>query len=387
MAKTTVGPAGQFVSLEKSNVLRPAFLEIDLEAFAANFARIKKLAGDGVSIMAVVKANAYGHGAVDIARCAQECGADFLGVAFVEEGERLVGSGITTPIVVLYPDTPERASRLVRAGLIATADSIEYLEAIDKAAKSLGKEAKYFLKVETGMGRFGIDAEDLDDFLIAARHFNHVRLIGVSTNLAGSAIANSEFSKAQYSEFAGIMAKFGQSISDMRTSIENSGGLIYSHDSRFDLVRVGIMLYGVSPNGQPIDGFAPVMSLKSRIVHIKKWPAGKPLGYGGTFAPERNSLIATVPIGYADGIPWALSNKGSVLVRSSRAPIVGRVCMDAIMIDVTKIPVVRVGDEVVIIGRQGDKQITVEEISAIAGSFPYELLTRMSERLPRIIKK
>jgi len=375
------------IAAVKLNDFRPAYLEIDLQAFAANFAEVRRLVGNDLSIMAVVKANAYGHGAPAVARCAQDCGAAFLGVAFIEEGEQLLNHGIKVPIVVLYPDLPERALRLVKSDLIATVDNIEYAVALNSAAVSLKKKARVFLKLETGMGRYGLDPGDLGGFSKSIKQLKNVKVMGITTNLANSAMTDGKLSKTQSDEFAEMIDKLDGEISIDYKSIENSGGLLYSHQDRFNLIRIGILLYGVSPNGLLSDRFQPVMSLRSRIVKIKRWPAGRPLGYGGTFIPDRECLIATIPVGYADGLPWLLSNKGRVLIKGKRAAIVGKVCMDAIMVDITGIQSVESGEEVVLIGRQGGERITIEEVASIAGSFPYEILTRMSERLPRFYKE
>lgn len=387
MAKTETDQTAVDIAAVKLNDFRPAYLEIDLQAFAANFAEVRRLVGNDLSIMAVVKANAYGHGAPAVARCAQDCGAAFLGVAFIEEGEQLLNHGIKVPIVVLYPDLPERALRLVKSDLIATVDNIEYAVALNSAAVSLKKKARVFLKLETGMGRYGLDPGDLGGFSKSIKQLKNVKVMGITTNLANSAMTDGKLSKTQSDEFAEMIDKLDGEISIDYKSIENSGGLLYSHQDRFNLIRIGILLYGVSPNGLLSDRFQPVMSLRSRIVKIKRWPAGRPLGYGGTFIPDRECLIATIPVGYADGLPWLLSNKGRVLIKGKRAAIVGKVCMDAIMVDITGIQSVESGEEVVLIGRQGGERITIEEVASIAGSFPYEILTRMSERLPRFYKE
>ncbi|RKX19318.1 MAG: alanine racemase [Candidatus Zixiibacteriota bacterium] len=167
-------------------------------------------------------------------------------------------------------------------------------------------------------------------------------------------------------------------------SIENSGGLLFHHCKDFNLVRVGLLLYGLLPNGNQAVGFKPVLSLKSRIIQLKRWPAGKPVGYGSSFIPTRETVLATIGAGYADGYPWSLSNKSWVLVHGKRASVVGRICMDALMIDVTGVPGVEIEDEVTLLGKQGDEVITVEQLAEMAGSFPYEFLSALSERLPRI---
>jgi len=244
-----------------------------------------------------------------------------------------------------------------------------------------GKTIEVFLKLESGMGRFGLPPAELIQLARAAAKLPSIKIIGVSTNLADSSNHDSKLTRAQFAEFASFkLPDFNLEFS----GIENSGGLLYNHHDQYNLVRVGIVLYGISPNGKLPDGIHPVMSLKCRIVQIKKWPAGHPIGYGGHFTPKRDSLIATIPVGYADGYPWALSNKGIALVGGKRVPVVGRVCMDALMLDVTEIAGAKSGDEVVLMGQQGSERIGAEEIAAAAGSFSYELISCFADRLPRI---
>jgi alanine racemase len=385
MAQTAVHKDQSSTAKEKMNDLRPAYLEINLKAFVENIKKARGLLDPSTSLMAVVKANAYGHGLIPIAQAAEKSGVDFLGVAIVEEGEKLREAGIKTPIVVLYPDLPERAKPLVRVGLIATACSWEYLESLNKAAGELGEKVEVFLKLETGMGRFGLPASELKVLAIAAQKLSAIKIIGVSSNLADSSNHNSKSTVRQFAEFKSYLEIDIDSPLGFK-GIENSGGLLYNHHNEHNLVRIGILLYGISPNGQTVPGFMPVMSLKSRVVQIKKWPSGRPIGYGGHFVPKRDSLIATIPIGYADGYPWSLSNKGVALISGARVHVIGKVCMDAIMLDVTDIAEVKPGDEVVLLGPQGNEIITADELAKTAGSFPYELLSRFSERLPRVYK-
>lgn len=381
MAETTLHQNQPSVAIDKMNQMRPAYLEINLKAFAENYNIVKGLAGKTANVMAVIKANAYGHGLIPIGKAAEKCGADFLGVALIEEGEQLKKAGIKTPIVVLYPELPNRAARLVQADLIATACDWEYLESLSQAGMTSGKTVRVFLKLESGMGRFGLPPAELLQLARAASKLPSIKIIGVSTNLADSSNHGSKFTRHQFAEFDSFK------LADLKleySGIENSGGLLYNHHEQFNLIRVGIILYGISPNGELPQGFQPIMSLKSRIVQLKKWPAGHPIGYGGHYTPKRDSFIATIPVGYADGYPWALSNKGIALVGGKRVPVVGRVCMDALMLDVTEIAGAKSGDEVVLMGQQGSERIGAEEIAAAAGSFPYELISCFADRLPRI---
>lgn len=381
MAETTLHQNQPSVAIDKMNQMRPAFLEINLKAFAENFRIIKGMVEENASLMAVVKANAYGHGLIPIGKAAEKCGADFLGVALIEEGERLKKAGIKIPIVVLYPELPDRAFRLVQSDLIATACSWDYLESLSQAGLACEKTVKVFLKLESGMGRFGLPPAELSHLAHAAAKLPAIKIIGVSTNLADSSNHGSKFTQHQFAEFDSFK------MADLKleySGIENSGGLLYNHHKQFNLVRVGIILYGISPNGELPQGFQPIMSLKSQIIQLKNWPAGHPIGYGGRFTPKRDSRIATIPVGYADGYPWALSNKGIALVGGKRVPVVGRVCMDALMLDVTDVPQVKTGDEVVLMGQQGSQKIGAEEIASLAGSFSYELISCFADRLPRV---
>ncbi|MCP4583749.1 MAG: alanine racemase [candidate division Zixibacteria bacterium] len=385
MAKTKTNRFKEFTENKTIDSGRPSYIEIDLDAFSNNFNHIKKLAGRDNAIMAVVKANAYGHGIVRISRQAEKLGADYLGVAFIEEAEKLLETGIKMPIVILYPDLPERAAKLVKKGLIATVGSADYLEALNRGAISIGTKARIFIKAETGMGRYGVDITGLKALLGLARQMDGLDILGICTNLADSSNGDDTFTRDQFAEFTEMVDTADWQIDNI-ASIENSSGLLFHHTSKFNLVRVGLLMYGFSPKARPGTGFKPVMSLKSRIIQLKNWPAGKPVGYGGKFIPRSDIILATIGIGYADGYPWTLSNKSHVLVNGLEAPVVGKICMDAMMIDVTDVPDIAVGDEVVLIGGSGDRYVNADYLADLAGSFVYELISGMSDRLPRIYK-
>lgn len=387
MAETKASTGMADTEIGKITSIRPSFLEIDLAAFDHNFGLVKAAAGPAAKIMAIVKANAYGHGLVPIAQRAQERGADFLGVALIEEGERLSAAGIKIPIVVLYPDAVERARRLVQAGLVATVSSIEHMQGLNAAAISGNAPVQVFLKVETGMGRYGASMPEMRQILAASRQMKAISILGISTNLADSSNGDDAFTRQQFDQFMKAVSELDPWRRVSYYSIENSSGLLYHHRDSFNLVRVGLALYGICPRKDPLDSLKPALSLKSRIIQIKKWPAKKPVGYGGTFVPKRDSVLATIGLGYGDGYPWSLSNKAQVLINGQRAPIAGRVCMDAIIIDVTDVAGVKTGDEVVLVGRSGNDEISILELAELAGSFAYELLSGFSDRLPRIYRE
>jgi len=385
MAETEINKLEKHSTNQNISFSRPAYIEIDLDAFNSNFWKIRQMAGPKTAIMAVVKANAYGHGLVKIGLQAEKLGTDYLGVAFIEEAEKLLDAGIKTPIVVLYPDVPQRAARLIHAGLIATVGSTDYLDALNQAALASNTIARIFLKIETGMGRYGANSDELKALFNLGKYMDGVEIIGVSTNLADSSNGDDTFTRKQFERFANVINSTEFPNNNI-TSIENSSGLLLHHSDKFSLVRVGILLYGYSPKNKLGIGFDPIMSIKSRIIQMKNWPAGRPVGYGGKFTPARDIVLATLGIGYADGYFWSLSNKSYVLVNGYKAPVVGRICMDALMVDVTDVPSVKVGDEAVLLGQSGDKRITAEELSDLAGSFVYEFLSGMSDRLPRFYK-
>jgi alanine racemase len=384
MAKTKTRGDQKYSIDEMMTDLRPAFLEIDLDAFNDNFNRVKSLLEPDIAVMAVIKANAYGHGLVRMGFQAERCGADFLGVAFIEEGEKLINAGLRIPVVVLYPDVPERALRLVKAGLAATVTSVDYFNALNLTAKSLDKTVKVFLEAETGMGRYGMTSSEIEAITNLARNMPNIEIMGISTNLADSSCEKAVFTDKQFERFESVIRAIDLDHKRCYNSVENSGGLLFHHRRDFNMVRIGLLFYGLSPDGDQTSGFKPVLSLKSRIIQLKSWPAGKPIGYGGNFKPIRNTILATIGVGYADGYPWSLSNKSWVLICGKRAPVVGKICMDALMVDVTDIPGVKTGDEVILLGKQGDEIITVEQLAKLAGSFSYEFVSTLSERLPRV---
>jgi alanine racemase len=366
------------------SLLRPAHIEIDLDALHHNFLHIKNKINPDTHVMAVVKANAYGHGLTDIGLKVEEYGADILGVAFVEEAEILHKAGVKIPIAILYPDSISRVTRIVKSGLIVTVDSIEYLEELNNAAVSMAVTIKVLIKIETGMGRFGVSNKEIKELIDSASKMTGIEIIGATTNLADSTNDDYTFTESQISEF-----NKNAKIADLKTnehylSVENSGGFLFHHSQDFNLIRIGLLLYGIpSRNNFDVD-IKPVMSLKSRILRLKKWTSGRPVGYSGSFVPQRDTVIATIGIGYADGYPWSLSNRGYVLIDGCKAPIIGKICMDAMMIDVTDIPNPKIGDEVVLLGKSMNMTITVNELASLANSFSYEFLSGFALRLPRV---
>ncbi len=357
---------------------RPTVAEIDLEAIRHNVRTLKPATAE---LMAVVKANGYGHGDVSVARAATEAGATWLGVALVEEGLGLRAAGIGSPILVLS-ELPRGSERdAMAAGLTPTCYTDEGIEAL------AGSGGAVHVKVDTGMHRVGLPPERAPAFCSAVRAAG-LRLEGVWTHFARAEELGESTTEEQlkrFEETLDALAAAGHTPGYRHAA--NSAATIARPETHLDLVRVGIAMYGVLP-GVELEGLAdlrPAMTLRSRVSLVKRLPAGEAISYGHTYRLERESTIATVPIGYADGYWRALSNRGEVLIGGRRHPVAGTVTMDQIMIDCGDEPV-GVGDEVILLGRQGDERIRAEEVAARAGTSGYEEVTSVSGRVPRVYR-
>ncbi|HVG19601.1 MAG TPA: alanine racemase [Blastocatellia bacterium] len=369
---------------------RPTWAEINLDNLIHNFRVMKAAVGPDTAIMPAVKADAYGHGAVDCARELERAGADWFGVALPEEGLKLRDADISRPVLCLGGFWEGQEELVVRRGLTPVVFRLDLLERLDGAALAAGASADYHLKIDTGMGRLGVPHAELADFLDGAARFQNVKLDGVMTHLASADEPDKvEFTERQMSLFeraVGIVRDRGHRPTWVH--VANSAASHAYPRARGNLVRIGGVMYGLwrdvtRPDVKPLD-WRPVMSLHTRIALIKTVPQGTPLGYGGTFVTSRESLIATLPIGYEDGLRRGLSNRGRVIVRGRFAPIVGRVSMDLTIVDVTGVVGVTTGDEVVIIGSQGMNQISAEEVAASLETISYEITCAVSDRVPRV---
>jgi len=365
---------------------RPAYLEVDLGLLRDNVRAIKSRLPRGTEFMAVVKADAYGHGAVACAEAAIAAGADALGVAIVEEGVQLRTAGVPSPIVVVYPESPERAAEYLRWNLVATVADIEFARALQEAAESEGRPVGVYLKVDTGLGRYGLLPEDMPEFLRQLKRFPLLKIVGLFSHFATAGDVDKEYATWQLETFEHLMSALKVAGEELKAvSLTNSGAYLDLPESYFSTVRLGILMYGLYPTRFSSRSVAvtPIAQMKTRILHLKEVPAGTSISYGRTYRTDRRTLVATLPVGFADGYPKALSNTGDVLVRGQRARVLGQVCMDAMMVDVTDIPDAATGDEVVIFGRQKDTEIPVTELAARAGTSVYEILSRLGPRLPR----
>ena len=370
---------------DADNHIRSAWIEIDLSALKHNIAAIKSRLSSGSKLMAVVKANAYGHGAVQISQLAAEEGVDYLGVAFLEEADEIRRAGITLPIVLLYPENPARSIEAVRKGYIITVSDIKILQQMKNILNDVDIPIKYFLKINTGMNRYGIKIENIERLFDSVVTGSGIEFLGFTTNLAGSNGAETSLSRKQEDSFIDLMESARRRFGDeIFLSFESSGYLSKVENSSGNLIRIGHLLYG-SLDGKEKD-FGPVMSMKSRIAEVQNLEKGEGVGYGFSYVADRKSKIAVIPMGYADGYPWSLSNRGFVLVKGEIARVVGRICMDAFMVDITDIDDCEAGEEVVIMGSMGDKSITSQLLGELAGSFSYEIMSRWSRRIPRIYR-
>ncbi|MEN1940554.1 alanine racemase [Luteimonas sp. MJ246] len=363
---------------------RPTRILVDLDRIVGNLRAIRAHAG--VPVMAIVKANAYGHGLVPVARYLQERGVEHLGVAFPEEGIALRRAGITVPILVLGGIFGPQVAQYISHDLAITVSSLEKLRQVEAAAEALGRRATVHLKVDTGMERIGVHAWSAGPFIEAAVASRWITLAGIYSHLACADDPASPMTALQLERFDESCAHFARlGVPVPPRHIANSAGILHFPETRLDMVRPGILLYGVlpGPDSRPAVPVQPALSLVSRVVYFKVVEEGHTVSYGGTWTAESDTRVVTVPIGYGDGYPRALSSRGKVLVRGREYPIVGRVCMDQFMVDIGSDSAWN-EDEVVLIGRQGDAALSVEQVAAAAGVISYEVLVGLNERIPRV---
>ena len=361
------------------------YVKIDLDAIAANFDAVAEKAG--VPVMAIVKADAYGHGAIQVARLLQDKCA-FFGVSSMLEALELRQAGLTAPILILGRMPTSALPYAVRENVRPTLFHYEDAVALSEEALRQGKVAPFHFAVDTGMSRIGFQAtEEAADLCAAIVKLPGITAEGIFSHFATADCADLTAAKAQAEKFDRFCAMLKQrGVEVPIRHLDNSAGLM-NFPHHYDLVRSGIVTYGMYPSAEvspELLKLTPALSWLSRVTHVKALPAGRPISYGGTFVTERPTVVATVPVGYADGYRRSLSGKFYVLIRGKKAPILGRICMDQLMVDVTDIPGVTLDDTVTLVGRDGDEVITMEAISAAADSFNYEFVCGISRRVPRI---
>lgn len=369
---------------------RPTWVEIDLSAIANNTRQVKSLVGSAVSIMASLKADAYGHGALKVARTVLLNGASMLGVATVSEAAPLREAGINAPILVFGYVPPWQMREAVRLGLTITLYARESAQALSRAALALKRTVNVHVKVDTGMGRLGIRAERIEEIVALMQEVQALPRLGLEGIFTHFAIADSvdlTHARMQLSRFLDVLeAVERRGLLPPLVHAANSAALLKLPEARFTMVRPGVALYGLDPSEEVRlpGGFRPALSFKTQVAQVKDIPAGESIGYGGTYVAEEATRIAVLPVGYADGFRRGPTNWGTVLIHGQEAPIVGRVCMDQCMIDVSEIAQVRAGDEVVLIGQQGQTSLSAERVAQRLGTSNYEVVSAILARVPRV---
>ncbi len=367
---------------------RPTFAEVNLENIKHNLKQFRRHVQPSARLMAVVKANGYGHGAVEAARTSLAAGADWLSVALVEEGIQLRQSGIAAPILLLGALSPNSLSAVFQYRLTPGIVDYATFAGLENEAIRQRKRIGVHVKLDTGMGRLGTRSEKGLELVRAVMESSWLDLQGIYTHFAAADEDKGDFTAVQFKQFALVVESIKSEKQDVIAHCANSAAAIAFPETHMDMVRIGISLYGYYPadHMRSLIDLQPALSFYTRVAQLKEVPAGTPISYGRTFVTKRHSKIATLPVGYADGYWRLLSNRGAVLVRGKRAPLAGRVCMDYIMADVTGIEDVAVGDQVVLYGRQGDEEISVDEIASLAGTINYEVTCALSARVPRVYR-
>ena len=366
--------------------IRATCAEIDLEAIQHNFRQVRHRIGNGVKIMAVVKANAYGHGVLETTSALLKAGTDYLGVAILDEAVYLREHGIESPILVFSPPFSDQAESFLDCKVDATVCTVEAADILNALSSKRGRSANVHVKIDTGMGRLGVDYRQSVEFVKYVSSLNNLTLKGIYTHFATADEADKSFAQLQLTRFHEVVTTLTNT--GVRIPLKhcaNSGAILDLKDSYFDMVRPGIMLYGYYPSHDTSESLPlrPALSLRSRIGFLKKVEAGTSISYGRKYITSRTTTIASVPIGYADGFNRNLSNKAEAIIGGRRYPVVGTVCMDHVMLDVGSSGAAKLGDDVTFIGIDGDEMITAWDVADKLGTIPYEICCAISERVPR----
>jgi alanine racemase len=375
-------------TITTNGIVRPTYVEVDLTRLTENFRAIQKRVAPA-RVMAILKANAYGHGLVEIARHLEAIGADYLGVAFLEEGILLREEGVQAPILVLGGIMGNQVPYFLDYDLTLTASSLEKLEQIQAAARARGTKARVHLKIDTGMERIGVHYYNAEPLLEAALACDCCIVEGIFSHFANADAADLSSARTQLARFNQVLAFYEKrGLTPPLRHIANSGGILQLPESHLDMVRAGILLYGVYPSPEVARTVAvrPALSWKSSVVYFKVVKPDHPVSYGSTWVADRMVRVVTVPVGYGDGYFRSLSGKADVIIRGKRYPVVGRVCMDQMMVNIEWETAYN-GDEVILLGEAGDVAITADELAERAGTIAYEVLTNINTRVPRLYRR
>jgi len=373
-------------TVSSNGVIRPTCLEVDLSCLAENYRAICRAAAPA-KVMPILKANAYGHGLVEIARHMASLGASYLGVAYLEEGIMLREAGVTVPILVMGGILGDQTPLFLAHDLTVTASSVEKLQQVDAAARQMGVRAKVHLKIDTGMERIGVHYYNAASLLEAALDCEHCEVEGIYSHFANAdaaRLASAYTQLARFEEVLSFYEKRGLPHPPLR-HMANSGGILQILESRFDMVRAGILLYGYYPSASAARTIEvrPCLTWKSRVVYFKVVQPDHAVSYGSTWQTDHMVRVVTIPAGYGDGYFRRMSGRAQVIIRGKRYPVVGRICMDQMMVNIEWDSAYN-GDEVVLLGAMGDTAVTLEEMAEWAGTIPYEVLTNINTRVPRI---
>lgn len=367
---------------------RPTFAEIDLGALRENLNAIKAFVAPS-KVMAVVKANGYGHGLEQTALCLQGAGVDGLGVAYIEEAIALRKSGVSIPVLVFGGILKEQLELYIKHDVDVTASSVSKLEQIEETAQRLGRRARVHLKIDTGLERIGVHYYSADTLFDAALRSKFCDVVGVYSHFADVNLSDLAIAKMQLERFLSALRYYEERANaPFMRHIASSSGLMALKESHLDMVRPGLTLYGVypGPGYETVLPVRPVLSLKSQVVYFKVVKKGAGVSYGHKWHAPEDTRVVTVPIGYGDGYQRALSNKASVIIRGKRSPIVGVVCMDQLMVNIGPRGEAYNDDEVTLIGASGGERVSVEELAALVGTTPHEILVLLNQRIPRVYR-
>ena len=372
--------------------VRPVYLEINMDNLTNNYNEIRRIVNPNTKIMAVIKANAYGHGSVELAKMYEKIGVDRLAVSIISEAVELRREGIKIPIQLLNYTPESQLGLVIDNDIIQGINTYEDAKLLSDLAVKKGKKAKIHIKIDTGMGRIGfLPNEDSIKEIVKIHKLPKLEMEGMFTHFAKADETDKSFTKIQFERFNWVSEKLEENGIELKVKhVSNSAAIIDLPEYNLDLVRPGIILYGYYPSDEVNKNkinLKPAMTLKAKISNIKTVPEGTGISYGHIYSTSKKSVIATVPIGYADGYSRILSGKADVCINNKRAPIVGRICMDQMMVDITGIDNANIGDEVVLFGYDNESYPRVEELASLLGTINYEFICMMGRRIPRVFIK